>query len=301
MSKKESTEEVPVQSYQLIVHGGVSDHDDSSEDQAQRGAALDAALADGTVVLADGGSALAAVRMAVVQLEASGLFTAGRGAAPQRDGAIRMDASIMNSDGRAGAVIGVSSVESPVDGAFAVLGLDHTTLAGSAGDAVLAALGVATRPPVLATRDVGTCLREHREKGGGLFGTVGAVALDASGMLAAATSSGGYPAALPGRTGDSGVIGAGTYASQRCAVSCTGEGDKILIAGLAAALDGYLEAGVAAREAVVMAMRRLSAANGGGGFILVLPDGQAWIAVNMPLIRVRHTGHAERLMARVDL
>lgn len=280
----------------LVVHGGVAIRSDSELDQVRRGAALDAALAEGESCLARGRGAVDAVRAAVACLEASGLFTAGRGSEPQRDGVVRMDASLMNSDGRAGAVIGVSALESAIEGAYLVYDqLEHTTLVGPVADAVLGHLGAATREPSRPTRELGTCVKEHLERPGAMLGTVGAVALDAAGTLAAATSTGGYASAMPGRAGDSGVIGIGTYATPRCAISCTGNGDRFLAAGLAACLDAYLEAGLSPRDAVAMGMRRLRVAGAAGGFLLLLPDGGAWVAANVPVIRVRHTGPIERV------
>ena len=279
----------------LIVHGGTSMG--LSRNEAEMARALETALRVGAGHLEAPDGAARAVKESVKWLEASGLFGAGEGTGYQRDGRARMDASIGASDGRVGAVVGVERVGSPIEAAWTVRErVGHSTLVGPCADAVMEELGVAMVPPRAGTpKPVRQCVEEYLREGGAIFGTVGAVAIDAQGTLAAATSTGSYEKALPGRTGDSGAIGIGTYATARLAISCTGDGDRIVAAGLSAAIDGYLEAGASLETALDLAGRRMMRYGVLGGFILVASSGTAVVLSNVPLIRTASTVECRHL------
>jgi L-asparaginase / beta-aspartyl-peptidase len=212
------------------------------------------ALAAGTRVLELGGSALDAVVAAVSVLEDSRVYNAGRGAVLREDGSARLDASVMQGrDRRAGAVCLVQQAKNPVQLARAVLERGREVLlAGGDADRFATEAGLETRPPEYFVLDYrreqlgrmrarGAIALDHdvalpapgaagHEEGQ----TVGAVALDARGELAAATSTGGMTNAAPGRVGDSPILGAGTWASdESCAVSATGSGEFFIRAAFA--------------------------------------------------------------------
>jgi beta-aspartyl-peptidase (threonine type) len=195
---------------------------------------LERALAAGHAVLAAGGSSLDAVCAAVVELEDSPLFNAGRGAVYNADGKHELDAGVM--DGAtlaAGAVGAVGRLRNPVLAARAVMEKSrHVLLVGRGAERFAARHGAAlVKQGYFHTRSRLLALKRNLP---GHHGTVGAVARDIAGNLAAATSTGGYTGKLPGRVGDSPVIGAGTYADNgACAVSGTGLGEAFIRAVLA--------------------------------------------------------------------
>ena len=210
-------------------------------------AALAEALRAGWAVLRAGGRALDAVEAAVVVLEDSPHFNAGHGAALNAEGEHELDASIMDGMGRAaGAVIGVRRVRNPVRAARAVLDAGQVVaLAGPAADRYAGERGLALVDPSYFTterrRENLESMRARGEAGtvaaaseAEKHGTVGAVALDRAGHLAAATSTGGYTNKPAGRVGDSPIPGAGTYAQDGvCAVSGTGQGEAFIRHALA--------------------------------------------------------------------
>jgi beta-aspartyl-peptidase (threonine type) len=179
-------------------------------------------------------TAVDAVAAAVVVLEDSPLFNAGRGSSFNTDGEIEMDASIMDGATlRAGAVAAVRRIRNPILAARAVMAASrHVLLAGEGAERFARRQGLKMEPPAyFGTARRLAALRRNQK---GYHGTVGAVALDQAGNLAAATSTGGYTGKLPGRVGDSPIIGAGTYADNRaCAVSGTGLGEAFIRAAVA--------------------------------------------------------------------
>jgi beta-aspartyl-peptidase (threonine type) len=217
------------------------------------------------------GSSVDAVCAAVVELEDLPLFNAGRGACYNTDEKHELDASVMDGATlRAGAVAAVSRIRNPVLAARAVMEKSrHVLLAGRGAERFARAHGL----PLVDESYFHTQsrLRALREKLQGHHGTVGAVALDANGNLAAATSTGGYTGKLPGRVGDSPIIGAGNYADNAaCAVSGTGLGEAFIRGVLAydvAARMNYLHEPLA--KAARAAMRKLAALQGDGGLIAV--------------------------------
>jgi beta-aspartyl-peptidase (threonine type) len=256
-------------------------------------AALDAALVAGKAALdKEGGTALDAVIAAVIVMEDSPLFNAGKGAAFSRDGRNELDAAIMDgSTGRAGAVAGVTTVKNPITAARAVMEKSgHVLLAGPGADAFAKSAGCQiVDPSYFRTEYRWRAYQERLRKekdadgksssidrkslpGAERFGTVGAVALDRHGNLAAATSTGGLTMKRHGRIGDSPIIGAGTFArNESCAVSATGDGEYF-IRGVAAhdvaARVEYKKQSVAdaARDALA---NRITKAGGEGAFIVL--------------------------------
>jgi beta-aspartyl-peptidase (threonine type) len=232
---------------------------------------LERALDAGADVLARGGASLDAVCAAVVELEDSPLFNAGRGAVYNAEGRHELDAAVM--DGAtlaAGAVAGVSRIRNPVLAARLVMEKSrHVLLAGRGAERFALHNGLAmARPGYFATRSRLAALRRNQQ---GHHGTVGAVARDRSGNLAAATSTGGYTGKLPGRVGDSPIIGAGTYADNHaCAVSGTGLGEAFIRAVAAHDVAARMRYG---RESLSAAARKVlgtvARLGGDGGLIAV--------------------------------
>jgi L-asparaginase / beta-aspartyl-peptidase len=253
----------------IAIHGGagVMRRDQPGE---QHRAVLRQALEAGFEVL-QSGTALDAVAAAVVVLEDSPLFNAGRGACFNADGEIEMDASIMDGAKlRAGAVAAVKRTRNPVLAARAVMEhTRHVLLAGEAADRFAREHGLPLEnPSYFATPRRLAALKQGRKN---FHGTVGAVALDREGNLAAATSTGGYTGKMAGRIGDSPIVGAGTYADNRaCAVSGTGMGEAFIRAAVAhdvCARMRYAKAPLA--SAAAAALRSVAALGGDGGLIAV--------------------------------
>ncbi len=234
----------------LVLHGGAGTTPRGElgpeKEQALR-AALKAALETGHAVLARGGSSTEAVTAALVLLEDNPLFNAGKGAVYTHDGGHELDAAVMDGAARkAGAVAGVRRVKNPVLLARLVMERSpHVLLTGSGAEAFAAQQGVTlVEPSYFDTEErwkgLQRALEQERRAGAdggtallqrpvdGKFGTVGAVALDLQGHLAAATSTGGMTNKRFGRVGDSPIIGAGTYADDSCAVSATGHGEYFI-------------------------------------------------------------------------
>ena len=202
--------------------------------RALYGAALERALDAGHRILAEGGRSLDAVTAAVVALEDDPLFNAGRGAVYNAEGRHELDASIMDGATlRAGAVAAVSRIRNPVLAARAVMEKSpHVLLAGTGAERFALAHGISLKgKSYFHTAERLAALKKGLKRH---HGTVGAVALDRHGDLAAATSTGGYTGKLSGRVGDSPIIGAGTYADNAtCAVSGTGWGEAFIRVALA--------------------------------------------------------------------
>ncbi len=252
----------------LAVHGGAGVLR-ADKPGARHRAVLKEALEAGYELLVDGKAALDAVAAAVVVLEDSPLFNAGRGSSFNADGEIEMDASIMDGATlRAGAVAAVRRIRNPILAARAVMEKTrHVLLAGSGAERFARTHGLKLeRPEYFHTARRLSALKRNRIS---YHGTVGAVALDAHGNLAAATSTGGYTGKLPGRVGDSPLIGAGTYADNRaCAVSGTGMGEAFIRAAVghdvcARMLYRNASVGAAARAA----LKSVAKLGGDGGLI----------------------------------
>ena len=229
----------------LMIHGGsgvMTRETVSAEQDAGARAGLSAALDAGAALLDAGGTALDAVAAAIRVLEDDPHFNAGRGAALTWDGLAELDAAIMDgADRRAGSVAGVTATRHPVDLARVVLEDGaHVLLAGSGADAFSRAQGLEQATPDWFVLPERAAQLAEMKAGGGTFdvgmkyGTVGTVARDTHGHVAAATSTGGVTGKRWGRIGDSPLIGAGTYADDRaCAVSATGAGEFFIRTGVA--------------------------------------------------------------------
>jgi len=282
-------------SWRLLVHGGsgrmIRGELPPATDRAARGA-LAAALDAGEAVLAAGGAALDAVDAAVRALEDDPVFNAGRGAALTADGRVELDAAVADGAGRrAGAVAGVSATRSPVGLARAVMEDGrHVLLAGPAADRFAESKGLAPAPPGwFETPERRAQLAELLSRGGDAYdldmkyGTVGAVALDAAGRLAAATSTGGVTGKSWGRVGDSPVIGAGTWADAAVALSCTGTGEHFLRLGASHEVAARVRlAGVPLASALADVLAEVRGLGGTGGAIALGADGTAEWAFTTP-------------------
>jgi beta-aspartyl-peptidase (threonine type) len=221
----------------IVVHGGAGpDSKYIAQNQKQYKEGLEQACAAGYLVLEQGGSAIDAVETAVTSLENNPLFNAGRGSALNAEGNVEMCASIMDGiDKRCGAVTLVTDVRNPVQLARTIMEkCEHNFLGGPAGSKYAKENGLAiAEPGYFRTEHQIEVFHETMEQPDEdkveSYGTVGAVACDRYGNLAAATSTGGTEAKMPGRIGDTPLVGAGVYADNKtCAISCTGEGDDII-------------------------------------------------------------------------
>lgn len=299
-------------SWTLLIHGGAGRitraHIAADTDAGTR-AGLTRALLAGESVLAAGGAALDAVAAAVRVLEDDPHFNAGRGAALTRDGTAELDASVMDGAHRsAGAVARVSHTRSPIELARAVMERSrHVFLAGVGADSFSRENGCEqVENDWFVTPERRANLAELLAGGADAYdvdmkyGTVGAVARDGHGHLAAATSTGGVTGKRWGRVGDTPVIGAGTWADDRgCAVSCTGAGELFLRVGVAHAIDARVRllgepVGVAA-DAV---LAEVTALGGTGGVIVAGADGSgAWRFTTPGMNRAMATGAGERMVA----
>src|SRR5262245_57445707 len=262
----------------IAVHGGAGP--DRVEECNARRTGVECAADAGMAVLERGGSALDAVVAAVIVLENDPVFNAGLGSVLTDDGVVELDASVMTGDSlAAGAVGAVRGVPNPILLAQAIL-LEgrEVMLTGDAAEAAAARAGIPTcAPEALITE---AARRRWRERAAAPGGTVGAVARDRLGHVAAATSTGGLAGKRRGRIGDSAVIGAGTYADDLLgAGSATGPGEAIIrVALVRTALEHVArgdEPAAAARDALEALRTRLAVM---AGVILVSPDGLVGIA-----------------------
>ena len=311
--------------WSLAIHGGagtIARADMTAEEDAAYRASLQEALDAGAKVLAEGGEALDAVEAVILILEDDPKFNAGRGAVFTWEGGHELDASIMDGRNRdAGAVAGVSGIRNPILLARKVMtDSPHVMLAGEGAEVFASEHGLERVPNEwFDTEFRREALERMKSKSlssldvDTKFGTVGAVALDTHGNLAAGTSTGGMTGKRWNRIGDSPVIGAGTYADNRsCAVSATGWGEYFIRVGVAheictrlrlaqihdedtlvAAMERSVEADdgelvynvgrIAANEAQEIGddvMRDVKALGGDGGIILVTPEGHALYSFN---------------------
>lgn len=275
----------------LLIHGGAGvmrREEMTPEMDAAYRAGLNAALDAGAKVLASGGKAVDAVQAAVIVLEDNPNFNAGRGAVLTREGVAELDASIMDGrDRRAGAVVQVRTVKNPIRAARHVM--DNTgrvMFAGPDVDEMAKAAGLEIVPPeyfitprrleALKRAIAGTFVPMDR------YGTVGAVAMDREGNLAAATSTGGLNAKPPGRVGDVPVIGAGTYADNAsCAVSATGDGEYFIRATVARMICARVAMqDMSAGQAAKATLDEVKALGGTGGVIVLSHDGSLALSMN---------------------
>jgi beta-aspartyl-peptidase (threonine type) len=280
--------------FSLMIHGGAG----TIRDPGRYESSLREILLSGMALLAGGASAVDAVEHCVALLEDDPHYNAGRGSVLNADGAVECDASIMDGrDLRAGAAAGLRSVRNPVRLARAVMEkTEHVFLIGEGAERFARDEGLEIVAPnyfvtpsrqeqFARTQSRGVLSLDHSDGQEKKLGTVGAVARDARGDLAAATSTGGLVNKRFGRVGDSPVIGAGTFADNAsCAVSCTGVGEDFLRTALARTAAFFVEfLGMSAPTAAEEAIRYLTRKVGGsGGLILIDRDGRCARAHSTP-------------------
>lgn len=276
----------------LAIHGGAGSMTRdllTVEEDAGARAGLSAALDAGEAILRTGGSAIDAVEAAVRVLEDDPHFNAGRGSVFTYEGRNEMDAAIMDgTDRNAGAVARTTATRNPVSLARAVMTHSPHVLLGSEGaDLFSVEQGLEQAGPEwFATPERLRQLEEMKSRSGSAFdidmkyGTVGAVASDVHGHVAAATSTGGLTGKRWGRVGDTPLIGAGTYADDRaCAVSATGAGEFFIRIGIAHEIAARVRfTGETLDQAAQAVFAELGEMGGVGGVIMAAPDGQcAWL------------------------
>jgi L-asparaginase / beta-aspartyl-peptidase len=255
--------------------------------------ALKGAIEAGSKILTGGGSALDAVEAAVRFLEDDPNFNAGRGAVLTYDGTVSLDAAIMDGKTRrAGAIAGTTIARNPVSAARKVMeDSPHVMLSGPGADAFVQEKGLEIEgQDYFETPERREQLDEMKAKSLSSFdidlkyGTVGAVALDTQGHIAAATSTGGLTGKRWGRIGDSPIIGAGTFADDRsCAVSATGAGEYFIRVGVAHEICARVRLkGEKVVPAATAVMAEVKALGGDGGVIVLTPDGQIGWSFNTP-------------------
>lgn len=299
--------------WRLVIHGGAGMIErprvTAAEDAAIR-AALARALEAGAAILSDGGAALDAVEAAVCVLEDDPHFNAGHGSVLTYDGRTEMDAAIMDGrDRNAGAVGGVTATRNPIKLARAVMeDSPHVFLSREGADLFSVDEKLEQAPQdYFQTTERKRQLEELRARPPEehfdvhlKYGTVGAVALDGHGNVAAATSTGGITGKRWGRIGDSPIIGAGTYADNRsCAVSATGAGEYFIRAGVAHEICARLRMqGGDAQSTADAVMADVKALGGTGGVIVVTPKGEGVWSFNTPGM---YRGEASPVDRRVAL
>lgn len=284
------------QNWRLAIHGGagvITKASMTPEREAAYRAALERSLKAGGDILSSGGTALDAVQAAIIVMEDDPLFNAGVGAVFTADGGHELDASIMDgSDRNAGSVAGVKRVKNPILAARAVMDNSrHVMFGGKGADEFAESQGLELvdtshfdterRRKSLETvlsKPVAELTEEERH------GTVGAVAIDQFGNIAAGTSTGGMTAKATGRIGDSPLIGAATYAQNGvCGVSATGHGEYFIRVGVAKTICARVElSGDDIRSAGENALQQVADLGGDGGVVLIGANGDVEYAFNSP-------------------
>ncbi len=281
--------------WSLVIHGGAGtilrENLDTSTEAAYR-AKMTEAMDAGAAILAAGGSSLDAVEATIQVMEDSPLFNAGKGAVFTAAGTNEMDASIMDGrDGNAGAVAGVRTIRNPINAARAVMdNSPHVMMAREGAEKFAASQG-------LIMEDPGYFRTERRWRGylkakekrdadpDRKHGTVGCVAVDQEGNIAAGTSTGGMTLKMWGRIGDSPVIGAGTYANNKtCGVSATGHGEYFIRNVVAYDISALMEyAGLSLQKAAEkVVMEKLVAQKATGGVVALDAEGNIAMVFNTP-------------------
>ncbi len=330
----------------LVIHGGagtITRKNMTAEQEKAYRAVLDNALQKGYLVLKNGGTSVNAVQTAIMVLEDSPLFNAGKGAVFTHEGKNELDASIM--DGKnlmAGAVAGVTTVKNPITAAIAVMEKSpHVMLTGAGADRFAKEQGLQIVDPsyfytearykaLLNAKKSESIELDHSDKAkkenlkkgnktghreskslifseGKKFGTVGCVALDKYGNLAAGTSTGGMTNKRYGRVGDAPIIGAGTYANnETCAVSATGHGEFFIRAAVAHDISALMEyKGLNLQDAAnEVVMKKLIAMGGEGGVIALDKKGNISMPFNsegMYRGYIRHDGQSVTMIYKDEL
>lgn len=283
----------------LAIHGGAGLIRSDSLSEERRLAcekSLQRIITQGENLLAGGASAVDTVTACVVSLEDDPLFNAGRGSVYAADGSHEFDAALMcGQTSDAGAIGAVSGVKNPILLARAVMEkTQHVMLVGAAASEWAKKVGMIFEAPSYfrteerwaqfeATRSTGRFSLDHGGDDDDVYGTVGAVACDSEGNVAAATSTGGMVNKANGRVGDSPIIGGGTYASnQSCAVSATGHGEALIRQVVASRVAHWVELGGLSLQAAVARVvhEEMTDAKAYGGLIAVAPTGHIMTAFN---------------------
>lgn len=270
----------------IVLHGGAGVNPDRNYAQVEVHLRELAEAAKTRLVA--GAAALDVVEYAVAELERSGLYVAGRGSAPNREGVVEYDASIMDgAAAKAGAVCAIRNVESPIRAARQVMErTPHILLAGDGATAFAREIGLpmVTDAAGWFRLPVGVEQADIDAEGEALsHGTVGAVARDLAGRLAAATSTAGLFGKRPGRVGDTPLPGVGTWADGHVAASCTGVGEYFILAGGAGDVAARMRyGGTDADAACKQMLTRVQELGGDGGIIAVDKEGHAVASWNSP-------------------
>lgn len=277
---------------QIIVHGGAW-NENNPEEIARHNQACEQAVNLGKELLTQGASAVDTVEKVVSFLEDVPFLDAGVGAHLQLDGQARLDASIMTSDLRFGSVIQAEKLKNPIALARRILEYGYHGIITQPGVNILSreegfpAYDLSTRDELdyylsfrQALHDSGEREMTYKqivEKYQAAFkkrlGTVGCIVRDFDGQIAAGTSTGGLPVAYPGRVGDSGLPGGGTYCNEFGGVSCTGDGEKIMLICLSKMVIDGIENGLTAKAAADKGIAKLAKINGQGGVICIDQNG----------------------------
>jgi len=272
----------------IIVHGGAGAVKD--DNLALRLTGCKEAASAGWEILTHGGTALDAVEAAVVTLEDNPVFNAGTGSTVNSLGKVEMDAAIMEGESlRAGALAAVSGIKNPVKLARRIMDDGrHVMLAGEGALLFARQIGFPQVPPD------SLIIQSEKIRWERLHGTVGCVAFDGAGKTAVATSTGGIFNKLPGRVGDSPLLGCGTYASKDGAVSCTGHGEAIMRVLMAREALQYLRDGHGPGEAARRAIDNLAQLTASTGGLIVIDRhggvGYARNTMHMPICAISGVG-----------
>jgi L-asparaginase / beta-aspartyl-peptidase len=311
-----------MQKFSIVIHGGagtILKEDMTPELEAAYTKGLDEALTAGYAVLEEGGSAVNAVKAAIVILEDNLLFNAGRGAVFTKKGVQEMDAAIMSGkDREAGAVAAVRNVRNPIELAAEVMhNSNHVFLSGKGANDFAIKQGVKLEPDEYffsqfrydqwkALRDSDNYSLDHTHQGleelmkDKKFGTVGAAACDGEGNIAAGTSTGGMTNKKYGRIGDSPILGAGTYANNTtCAISCTGHGEPFIKAVAAYDVAAHMEyKNMSLHDAMnEVVHKKLIALEGEGGMIGVDKEANVSMMFNSAgMYRAMQNSEGEKLI-----
>jgi len=312
-----AAQQQPAHHWAIVLHGGAGVIERRTMDpgtEAAYRASLTQAIQAGSAILAQGGSSLDAIEAAIRILEDDPLFNAGRGAVFTAEGKNELDAAIMDGATlKAGAVAGVTRTRHPISLARAVMEKSpHVMLIGAGADAFAGEVGLEQADPsfFFTERRWQSLVRQLKKEGRPIsprpsgapppppvpvaeieaagahkFGTVGVVALDRAGNIAAGTSTGGTQGKRWGRVGDTPIIGAGTYASnQSCAVSATGTGEYFIRLTVAREVCALVQnKGMKLQQAADQVIHKeLKALDGDGGLIAIAPDGQMAWSFNTP-------------------
>ncbi|MHA2600793.1 MAG: isoaspartyl peptidase/L-asparaginase family protein [Candidatus Thorarchaeota archaeon SMTZ1-83] len=270
----------------IVVHGGATRFDKKRHVAILK--AVEKAAITGMCVLNKGGSAVDSVEAAIWELEETDLFTAGRGARPNRDGEIEVDAMVMDGNRlESGAVMSVRDIIHPISLARYVLErTPNSQMVGTGANKLYKQMiSEGYRKESKRNRSSQTPMAEGCD-------TVGCVVVDSDWRIAAGSSTSGWPGKLPGRVGDSPVVGAGVYANELAAASCTGKGEQILriVMGRMAVL--YVEEGFKVQEAADKAMQLLrEKTSGEAGLIMADNSGNLGIGFDTPHMPVAVLGH----------